>query len=130
MQHGCKDEEKGEIKAVNQRRGGKRLGAGRKAAAVKVLQRELIDTVNATIAPQVARILKNLFALADGIMVRQETKDGPTIYSQPPDRQANIYLLDRVIGKPTEPHTVSGPEGGPIDLAFQTALDDIYGKRE
>ena len=31
------------------------------------------------------------------------------------DRDANKYLMDRIIGKPTQQTEVSGPDGGPIE---------------
>ena len=34
------------------------------------------------------------------------------------DRAANQYLIDRIMGKPTERQEVSGPEGGPVPVAF------------
>ena len=43
--------------------------------------------------------LNNLGQLADGIQVKEG--DAP-VYSVPPDRQSNVYLLDRYLGKPTE----------------------------
>jgi hypothetical protein len=41
----------------------------------------------------------NLDRLADGVFVED---DRGRIYTTPPDRQANIYLIDRVLGRPTE----------------------------
>ena len=34
------------------------------------------------------------------------------------DRAANQYLIDRIMGKPTERQEVSGPEGGPVPVVF------------
>lgn len=33
-----------------------------------------------------------------------------------PDRVANIYLIDRILGKPTERQEVTGADGGPIEF--------------
>lgn len=34
------------------------------------------------------------------------------------DRAANQYLIDRIMGKPTERQEVSGPDSGPVPVAF------------
>lgn len=34
------------------------------------------------------------------------------------DRAANQYLIDRIMGKPTERQEVSGPDGGPVPVTF------------
>lgn len=48
-----------------------------------------------------------------------------------PDRIANIYLVDRILGKPVQAIEASGPEGGsiPVEL-FQASLKRIYGEPE
>ena len=43
--------------------------------------------------------LNNLGALADGIVIEE---NGKTAYAVPPDRESNVYLTNRLIGKPTE----------------------------
>lgn len=46
-----------------------------------------------------------MFVLADGVMVEDDVpgEDGePVRYTKPPDRQANEYLINRVMGKPTD----------------------------
>lgn len=35
-----------------------------------------------------------------------------------PDRAANIYLVNRILGSPTQKQELSGPEGGPIPVEF------------
>ena len=49
-----------------------------------------------------SRLIKNLInlgALADGIIVKD---NGKPAYVVPPDRESNVYLTNRLIGKPTE----------------------------
>ena len=50
-------------------------------------------------------LIGKLFELAEGIHQGKTLKDGVTtvVYQQPPDRQAAEYLIDRVMGKPTQP---------------------------
>jgi hypothetical protein len=46
-----------------------------------------------------------------------------------PDRAANEYLVDRILGKPTQAieAEISGPDGQPIPLAVEGAIAKIYG---
>lgn len=44
-----------------------------------------------------------MIVLADGVCVQKTVGDGEEIvYTQPPDRAANEYLINRVMGKPTD----------------------------
>lgn len=47
-----------------------------------------------------------------------------------PDRTANIYLADRILGKPTERTELSGPGGGAVPVAIQKVIEDVYGDDE
>lgn len=50
-----------------------------------------------------------------------------------PDLKANIYLVDRVAGKPTQATELSGPDGGAIELnnaAMETAARELTAWRE
>lgn len=85
--------------------GGLRPGAGRKRGPV----REILDSASAQadkmIAEHLPQAIKNMIVLANGVTVQEElTGDGvtPIVYTRPPDRQANEYLINRVMGKPTE----------------------------
>ena len=87
--------------------GGARKGAGRPKGSVRVLTEQaegravanVQQLAQAYLETRLLKNLNNLGNLADGIQV----KEGDTpVYSVPPDRQSNIYLLDRYLGKPTE----------------------------
>jgi len=55
------------------------------------------------ITDRLPSLIQNMLVLADGVRVTKTTSDGEEIvYSQPPDRGANEYLINRVMGKPTE----------------------------
>lgn len=45
------------------------------------------------------------------------------------DRAANIYLVDRIMGKPTQRAELGGPDGGPLDLTVKVlrgvSMDDV-----
>ena len=88
--------------------GGARKGAGRPKASVRVLERAIkqaeakaivnvAEQAQAYLENRLLKNLKNLGELADGI-----SKEDTEAYGLPPDRQANVYLLDRYLGKPTE----------------------------
>jgi hypothetical protein len=47
-----------------------------------------------------------------------------------PDRAANQYLLDRIMGRPKQAVEHSGPEGGAIPIAIEDAITRIYGDGE
>lgn len=90
--------------------GGARKGAGRPQNTPRVLAHALRKAKGraiANVAEKVQEVLEqsaldnlnNLLNLANGIKVSEG--DTP-VYSVPPDRQSNVYLLDRYLGKPTE----------------------------
>lgn len=96
-------------------KGGARPGAGRKPKGIKSLTP--IALAEGRIVDRLPQLIDNLFALADGVTVQEETPQGGTkIYSRAPDRQANEYLVNRIMGKPTERKEVSGPDGAPIQM--------------
>jgi hypothetical protein len=81
--------------------GGARPGAGRKPRAE--LHARPIKVAEKRIADRLPLLIDNLFTLADGVTIQEEDEDGnPRIYSRPPDRHANEYLVNRILGKPTE----------------------------
>jgi len=82
-------------------RGGPRPGAGRPRKAT--LYQSAIREAEQKVADRLPHIVDKLLELVDGVYVVQHTKDGEErIYVQPPDRQAAIHLLDRIMGRPTE----------------------------
>lgn len=99
--------------------------SGRPAKADKFAGQ--IAKAEGRIAKNLVRYIENMEALADGIFEEQMTVEGVKIvYQRPPDRQANAYLIDRIMGKPTERKELSGPEGGLIEVKFTDALNTIY----
>lgn len=82
--------------------GGARPGAGRKPNAVKFESE--ITAADKRIAANLVRYIANMEQLADGVMV--EERDPITqkliVYQRAPDRQANEYLINRIMGKPAE----------------------------
>lgn len=104
-------------------KGGARPGAGRKPQGIKSLTP--VVAAEARIRDRLPSLIDNLFALADGVTVQEETSQGGTrVYTRPPDRQANEYLINRIMGKPIDRKEVSGPEGGPIQMDLSKMSDD------
>ena len=89
-------------------RGGKRPGAGRKKKPATIAREQLRSAnsiAEARIAGRLDALFTSLFALADGVHEERELPSGKTVvYTTPPDRAACIYLVDRIMGKPTERH--------------------------
>jgi hypothetical protein len=97
--------------------GGARPGAGRKrkhdkyGTAIQKAEKKIVDRL-----PQ---LLDNLMALADGIFVEEFTPDGKrVVYQRAPDFKSNEYLINRIMGKPTERQEVSGADGAPLAVEF------------
>lgn len=86
-------------------RGGARPGAGRKPGAFKrVVHATPIQIAEAKISERLPWLVDQLLILAEGVVIQKDDKLGrPVIYSAPPDRAAIEYLIDRILGKPTQP---------------------------
>lgn len=87
-------------------RGGKRPGAGRKPKAEKFQQP--IAEGESRIADRLPWLIDKQFELAEGVWREETSATGARIvYKTPPDRQAIEYLINRVMGKPTEKRDVT-----------------------
>jgi hypothetical protein len=81
--------------------GGSRAGSGRKRKAEK--HATAIARAEKRITDRLPSLIDNLFILADGVTIQETTKEGDVVtYTNPPDRSANEYLINRIMGKPTE----------------------------
>lgn len=94
--------------------GGARPGAGRKKKTEKF--ETDINKAEKRIRDRLPELIDNMFILAGGVVVQElDEKDGiVNVYSKPPDRQANEYLINRIMGKPTERQEVGGMDGAAI----------------
>ena len=104
-------------------RGGARANSGRKPAASKAAIADFNAATLATLIGWLPDLLKNLKHLADGGHERVTEKfdaDGILIERKveiaDSDRNANQYLIDRLLGKPTERKELTGEEGGPLKV--------------
>ena len=82
-------------------RGGVRPGAGRKPKAEKF--KLPIARAEKRIADELPALIANLVQLANGVTIEETGKDGgKLVYRRPPDFKANEYLINRLMGRPTE----------------------------
>jgi hypothetical protein len=90
--------------------GGARPGAGRKPKDEKFKQP--IAKAEKRIADRLPELIDNMFVLANGVLVEEINivTGKPQIYRKPPDRAANQYLIDRIMGKPTERKEFTFPD--------------------
>lgn len=83
-------------------RGGARPGAGRKQKRDK--NGTAIEKAERQIRDRLPELIDRMFELASGVLV--EGVDPQTaktfIYQKPPEYKAISYLVDRIMGKPTE----------------------------
>lgn len=133
--------------------GGARPGAGRKSRAEKFARP--IAAGEKRIADRLPELIDNMLMLANGGYERVEEQWAPAgslyvgsgefqrrMYPYKPsdelvlvkrtvsvadrDRAANEYLINRIMGKPTERQEVSGVDGSPIEARFVSALNTAY----
>jgi hypothetical protein len=73
-----------------------------------------VAAAESRIADRLPQLIDNLMRLAEGVWTEKEVvgQNGAVIvYRTIPDRQANQYLIDRLMGKPTESIHHSGDHG-------------------
>lgn len=81
--------------------GGAREGAGRKAKPDKF--KVPIAKAEKKIADKLPWLIDQALELAEGVVIQERDKEGGLrIYQRPPDMKAIAYLVDRIMGKPTE----------------------------
>ena len=80
--------------------GGARPGAGRKRKTAKFETQ--IQKAESMIADRLPWLVDKAMELADGVYVEKPGLTGPLVYQLPPDMGAIKYLVDRIMGKPTE----------------------------
>jgi hypothetical protein len=81
--------------------GGARPGAGRKRKTQKFETQ--IQKAESMIADRLPWLVDKAMELADGVAVEKYNSMGvPQVYQLPPDMTAIKYLVDRIMGKPTE----------------------------
>jgi hypothetical protein len=106
-------------------KGGARPGAGRKPTAERYESQ--IRKAEKRIADRLPELVDNLLRLATGVVVQDvDVESGEVlVYSKPPDYKANEYLLNRIMGKPTERQEVTGQDGGPVEVNVSDARERL-----
>jgi hypothetical protein len=86
-------------------RGGARPGSGRKPSVIKrAAHASPIQQTEAKISGKLPWLVDQMLILAEGVQIQKTDARGRTrVWSEPPDRAAIEYLMDRVMGKPTQP---------------------------
>ena len=69
-----------------------------------------IATAEKRIADSLPRLVDRLVELANGITIQQEDSKGPEVYTLLPNRQAAQYLVNRILGQPSQQMEMSGPQ--------------------
>lgn len=89
---------------------GRPAKADKFARPVARAEKQIVDALPQIVDAQIA--------LALGVMVQEVDKESGAliVYQRPPDAKAGQYLIDRILGKTTERHEISGPDTGPIQI--------------
>lgn len=85
--------------------GGTRPGAGRPRK--RDLYQAHIRAAEHKILDRLPEIVDWMLTLAEGVRVQDTDLTGQlVVYQRPPDRASCEYLMDRIMGKPTQPYVV------------------------
>lgn len=102
--------------------GGARPGAGRPRKSDKYAG-HIVAAENA-IADRLPQYIDNLSRLADGIYREEEDEQGVKyVYSTPPDRAANEYLINRIMGRPIDRKEFGVDKDNPLKVLVQMVGD-------
>lgn len=99
-------------------RGGKRKGAGAKRGSKHDSKRKLLASM---ITDAIARkCIDNLIMLANGnLKVERLDKSGSMkIFTTPPDKDCNMYLIDQKYGKPKQRTEIGAGDGESLSIQF------------
>ncbi|MCR4342036.1 MAG: hypothetical protein NUW01_19335 [Gemmatimonadaceae bacterium] len=109
-------------KSVRGPNGGARPGSGRKKKSVKFADLKTITDaeLESIVRDEVPVAMRELVR---GVLMAENTKNGPRTYSRAPDLGAIIACLDRTFGKPKDRVEHSGPDGGAIPLIINPPHD-------
>lgn len=105
--------------------GGARPGAGRPRKKDKYAG--AITRAEKRIADKLPELIENMLTLAYGVLVEETNivTGQPQVYQRAPDRAANEYLINRIMGKPTERQEISGLDGEPILFNWHATVAEI-----
>lgn len=85
------------------------------------LYRGRIRSAEDIIADRLPDLIQNLLELSNGIWIEETDSHGKRkVYSRPPDRESNVYLINRIMGKVPD----KGPDSDDLE---QQPLEDADG---
>lgn len=113
--------------------GGARPGAGRKPKDEKF--KVPIAKAEKRIADKLPMLIDKALELAEGVLVEDVNiiTMQRSVYQKPPDLGAIKYLVDRIMGKPTERQEVTGANGSALEVttpAIEKATQEITAWRK
>jgi hypothetical protein len=123
-------------------RGGRRAGAGRKPSKVKPIKSAILDAIEQGNLAALPTLFATMAELAKGGIpqIEEEFRVDPDAPSEAepklhkrrvsyslPDRAANQYLIDRVIGRPVQAVTTADSAAPPDVSIFLAAIAKVYG---
>lgn len=121
--------------------GGRRVGAGRKREDALKLRAEILAECDKLICDNLPKLIANMLKLANGGYERVEEKwqpaEGESLEENPrmtlaerkvsvaePDRYANVYLIDRLLGRPRQAvEVVEGDSDAPKRIVIPDVDD-------
>ena len=73
------------------------------------------------IADKLPDLIARMFELANGVPTTDVNiiTGEKTVYEKPPDRAALVYLIDRIMGKPTERQEITGADGEALFKVYE-----------
>lgn len=124
-------------KAAVSKRGGARAGAGRPTKETTKLKADFNDVTRAQLVEWLPRLLANMKVLADGGYERITDKFEPGPDGEPmlierkvetaePDRGANEYLINRLLGRPIQGVEHSGKDDKDLPSVVTIYLPDNH----
>ena len=89
---------------------------GKAIVAKRISRSEAMEKSEMYVVKNLPKYLKKIHQLAMGILAIKDTKDGPMVYSIPPNQSALEYLVDRGLGRIPQRHEITGEGGGAIEV--------------
>ncbi len=111
---------------MENKRGGKREGAGRKKGFASVKAEESRKYVARRIEEELEPILSGQIEMAKGIYTNTDGNN-TKVYKKLPDSKVAEYLLNQLIGRPRDFSEIKIEEKREIDPADKARIDRILG---
>lgn len=92
------------------------------AGTVIVDDTEVVETEKGAISLKIKRLAFPDKKPDELVLVRK------VISIAAPNLAANVYGLDRIMGRATERQEIAGPDGGAIPVAIESVIERIYGE--